>query len=70
MLFLAFSRPSRIEAGNANKSVDLFAVQHSGNLDFVIAIDFAGCVFQSGLHNFIFCVREPARGRWIVINHD
>lgn len=33
------------EPGNAHKRINLFAIEQAGNLDFVIAVDFAGCVF-------------------------
>lgn len=33
------------EPGNAHKRINLFAIEQAGNLDFVIAVDFAGSVF-------------------------
>ena len=33
------------EPGNAHKRINLFAIEQAGNLDFVIAVDFAGGVF-------------------------
>ena len=30
---------------NANKRINLLSIEQAGNLDFVIAVDFAGCVF-------------------------
>lgn len=33
------------EPGNAHKRINLFAIEQAGNLDFVIGVDFAGCVF-------------------------
>ena len=33
------------EPGNAHKRINLFAIEQAGNLDFVVAVDLAGCVF-------------------------
>ncbi len=33
------------KAGNTHKRINLFAIEQAGNLDFVIAVDFAGSVF-------------------------
>jgi len=32
------------KTGNPDKGIDFASLKHSGNLDFVIAVDLAGCV--------------------------